>query len=119
TLIAPGSRVLLTARVRDCETGHVPSPPVDAAAESWRHEVVAFLDAHASRRGGLDDWSTSPVQEDPGAEAEYFARCRAWQATVYDGHFAGITWPSEYGGRGGAAWQQAIYREEEARYDVR
>ncbi len=93
-------------------------PVEDAAAESWRRQVVAFLDAHADRRGGVDDWSTSPVQEDPAGEAEYFARCRAWQATVYDGGFAGITWPEAHGGRGGAPWQQAIYREEEARYDV-
>jgi acyl-CoA dehydrogenase len=96
----------------------VTPPPIDGATESWRREVVAFLDAHATPRRGVDDWSTSAVQEDPAAEAEYFARCRAWQATVFDGGFAGITWPVEHGGRGGRAWQHAIYREEEARYDV-
>ncbi len=85
---------------------------------TWRGEVVAFLAAHARLRTGIDDWSTSPIHDTPDAEAAYFARCRAWQQTVFDGGFAGITWPVEYGGRGGRPWQQAVYREEEARYDV-
>ncbi len=89
---------------------------VDSAA--WRAEVVAFLDAHASLRRGPDDWSASPVHDDPVAEREYFERCRAWQRTLFDGGFAGITWPREYGGRGGAPWQQSVFREEEQRYDV-
>ena len=69
-------------------------------------------------RTGLDDWSTSPVHDSPAAEAEYFERGRQWQQTVFDAGSPGITWPREYGGRGGDAWQQAIFREEEARYDV-
>jgi acyl-CoA dehydrogenase len=89
-----------------------------AERDAWRREVVAFLDAHARLRAGIDDWSTSPFHASPEEEAEYFARCRVWQRTVFDAGFAGITWPVEFGGRGGAPWQQAIYREEEARYDV-
>ena len=87
-------------------------------AMAWRDAVVAFLSTHARLRTGIDDWSTSPIHDTPAAEAAYFARCRAWQQTVYDGGFAGITWPVEHGGRGGRPWQQAAYREEEARYDV-
>jgi acyl-CoA dehydrogenase len=87
-------------------------------AEQWRRQVVSFLDAHARSRTGVDDWSTSPIHASPQAEAQYFERCRSWQRSVFDGGFAGITWPVAYGGRGGQPWQQAIYREEEARYDV-
>jgi len=86
--------------------------------DAWRTEVRAFLDANARPRTGLDDWSASPVHDDPGAEAAYFERCRAWQRTVFDHGFAGITWPREYGGRAGTPWQQAVYRDEESRYDV-
>ncbi|MGH8977478.1 MAG: acyl-CoA dehydrogenase family protein [Acidimicrobiia bacterium] len=86
--------------------------------DAWRREVVAFLDANARLRTGIDDWSTSPIHASPEAEAEYFARCRSWQQTVFDAGFAGITWPVAFGGRGGAPWQQAIYREAEGRYDV-
>ena len=86
--------------------------------EAWRAEVVAFLDANARLRTGIGDWSATGMRADAAEEAEYFERCRAWQRTVYDGGFAGITWPVACGGRGGAPWQQAVYREEEARYDV-
>jgi alkylation response protein AidB-like acyl-CoA dehydrogenase len=95
-----------------------PGDPSDAAVPAWRAEVVAFLDAHARLRSGLDDWSASPVHDDSAAELEYFERCRAWQRTVFDGGYAGITWPGTYGGRDGAPWQHAVYQEEEARYDV-
>ena len=32
--------------------------------------------------------------------------------------FAGITWPKEWGGRGGTPMQQIIWNQEEAEYDV-
>lgn len=88
------------------------------AEGEWRAEVVAFLDGNARLRTGLGDWSATSVHDDPAEEHEYFERCRAWQQTVFDRGFAGITWSPEYGGRGGQSWQQAIYREEESRYDV-
>jgi alkylation response protein AidB-like acyl-CoA dehydrogenase len=96
----------------------VSDPEPTGEHEQWRAEVVAFLEGHASLRAGVYDWSASAVHDSPEAEAEYFQRCRAWQRTVFDGGFAGITWPREYGGRGGSPWQQAVYRAEEARYDV-
>ena len=30
----------------------------------------------------------------------------------------GIAWPKEFGGRGGAGWQQRIFNEEQSRFDV-
>ena len=56
--------------------------------------VVTFLRCPRSARAqgsttGRPPQSTPP----PTAEAAYFARCRAWQQTVYDGGWAGITWP--------------------------
>ena len=43
---------------------------------------------------------------------------KAWQRTLYDGGWAGITWPKAFGGRGGDAIQQAIFAQEQARFDV-
>ena len=37
---------------------------------------------------------------------------------LYDGGWAGITWPKEYGGRGGTGIQQAIFNEEQSQFDV-
>jgi alkylation response protein AidB-like acyl-CoA dehydrogenase len=43
---------------------------------------------------------------------------KAWQRRLYDGGWAGITWPTAYGGRGGTVTEAMIFREEEGRVDV-
>ncbi|MBW6434983.1 acyl-CoA dehydrogenase family protein [Actinoplanes hulinensis] len=60
---------------------------------AWRAEVRSFLERHP------------PVPE----------QARAWQATLYDAGFVGVTWPVEAGGRGGTPMQQAIVDQETAR----
>ena len=50
--------------------------------------------------------------------AEHIKRSRDWQHVLYEHGWAGITWPKEYGGRGGTAMQQAIFNEEQAQYGV-
>ena len=37
---------------------------------------------------------------------------RSWQRTLYDGGWAGISWPREYGGRGASLMQQVIFWQE-------
>jgi alkylation response protein AidB-like acyl-CoA dehydrogenase len=44
------------------------------------------------------------------------AFARKWQRQLYDGGWAGITWPKEYGGRGASIVEQLIYNEEYARF---
>jgi len=84
----------------------------------FRAAARAFLDAHASLRRGETDWSNGPRAHTPEAQREFFARCRAWQATLFDGGFAGIAWPRAFGGRGGTAWQSIVFEQEQARYDA-
>jgi alkylation response protein AidB-like acyl-CoA dehydrogenase len=47
--------------------------------------------------------------------AEYIEYLRAWQRKLYDGGWAGISWPKEFGGRGATLVEQAIFQEELAR----
>ena len=44
-----------------------------------------------------------------------FTFLRAWQKKVYEGGWAGVAWPKEYGGRGAARIEQVIFLEELAR----
>ncbi len=86
---------------------------------AFRAEARAWLDAHASPRSaqpasGRGRWR----DPSPEAQAEHVAACRAWQRTLYDGGWAGLTWPAAYGGRGGTAMQQVIFNQEQARFDV-
>ena len=46
---------------------------------------------------------------------EHFEFLRAWQRKVYDGGWAGISWPKEYGGRGASLMEQVLFTEEMAR----
>ncbi len=88
--------------------------PEEAA---FRAEARAWLDAHAIPRGHPDDFSlgmwTGAYDEDT-----YIARCQEWQRTLYDGGWAGITWPKEHGGRGGRPIEQVIFGQEQANYGV-
>jgi alkylation response protein AidB-like acyl-CoA dehydrogenase len=52
------------------------------------------------------------VSRDGGEQAAYM---RAWQRTLFEGGWAGISWPREYGGRGLSLIQQLIWYEEYAR----
>ena len=80
---------------------------------TFRAEVRAWLDAHAELR----DLSSPPSLKASHAEG-HVERCREWQRTLYDGGWAGVTWPAEYGGRGGTPNEARIFNEEQARYDV-
>jgi alkylation response protein AidB-like acyl-CoA dehydrogenase len=92
----------------------------DTADEAaFRKEVRAFLEAHAELKTGTDaDWSRGGISDDPAVEADYLARCRAWQRTLFDHGWAGITWPEEYGGRGGSPAESIIFNQEAQQFDV-
>jgi alkylation response protein AidB-like acyl-CoA dehydrogenase len=91
--------------------------PEEAA---FRREARAWLEANARPRTGDADFSrhyhTAVVDDE--AEAAHVRRCKQWQRTLYDGGWAGITWPKEYGGRGAAPIEAVIFNQEQARFDV-
>jgi alkylation response protein AidB-like acyl-CoA dehydrogenase len=81
--------------------------------EEWhfRDELRAWLAARKPEpwRGALDD---------PAARRAHFEHLRAWQRTLFEGGYAGVAWPREYGGRGASLIEQAIFLEELARADA-
>jgi alkylation response protein AidB-like acyl-CoA dehydrogenase len=78
---------------------------VRAAARRWLEANAKPLDPSAPRTGN-------------GDEAEHVRRCKEWQRTLYDGGWAGLTWPVEYGGRGASPIEAAIFNQEQARFEV-
>ncbi len=72
--------------------------------EAFRREARAWLEANkpaADERG-----------EEPRQRAEFDRR---WQRAMFDAGWAGINWPTEYGGRGASLMEQVIWYEEFAR----
>ncbi|HEX2576891.1 MAG TPA: acyl-CoA dehydrogenase family protein [Aquihabitans sp.] len=78
--------------------------PEEAA---FRREARAWLDEHAGSAAAL-----SVTRRDGEDEADFVERARPWQALLAEHGWAGITWPAEYGGRGGTPAQAAIFAEE-------
>lgn len=89
--------------------------PEEAA---FRAEARAWLEANAKRKSGQGDWSGGPSTHTVEAEDAYWANMKAWQRRKFDGGWAAITWPREFGGRGGSPIQAIIFGEELAAFDA-
>ena len=88
--------------------------PEEAA---FRAEVRAFLDKNAGRKSEAKNFHRGryiPEHNIP----ETVRAAKQWQAKKADAGFAGITWPRQWGGRGGTPVQQVIYGQEEQNYVV-
>ena len=84
--------------------------PEEAA---FRAEARTWLDQHATLKS---DSSRDALSK--AATEGHVERCEQWQRTLYDGGWAGITWPKEHGGRGGTGVESSIFNQEQGRYDV-
>jgi alkylation response protein AidB-like acyl-CoA dehydrogenase len=94
--------------------------PEDPTA-AFRARARAFLEVHARpRRADDDDFARFRFLGDPSpeADAEHVRRGKAWQRTLFDGGWAGIAWPREYGGLGGTPAEARAFAQEQARFDV-
>ena len=67
--------------------------------EAFRAEVRAWLLANVPRL-------------DPPDTREAFEEHRAWEHRLFEAGYAGLSWPSSYGGRGAGVVEQAIFDEE-------
>ena len=75
----------------------------------FRDQLRAWLETHAPKN--------SEHRRDESIE-QHFAFLRSWQKTLYDGGWAGISWPREYGGRGASLMQQVLFWQELARVNA-
>jgi alkylation response protein AidB-like acyl-CoA dehydrogenase len=102
-----------------------PPPPASVEGDTdedaaFRAEARAWLQANAQPRAADNEFSRRYASADnsPEADATHVRRCKEWQHTLFEGGWAGINVPSEYGGRGGTAKQSRIFAQEQARFDV-
>ncbi len=89
----------------------------DTAEEAaFRAEARQWLEANAPLRH--EGAARTGLPTDEAAQRRHVEWCRRWQRTLYDGGWAGITWPKAFGGRGGSSVEQMIFSQEEARFEV-
>lgn len=79
---------------------------------AFRAEARAWLESQAPPRSG--ELYRRTIADDPEAVVE----ARRWQRRLHDAGWAGITWPSEHGGRGGTLAEAAIFAQEQQRVEV-
>ncbi|MCW2723338.1 MAG: acyl-CoA dehydrogenase, partial [Frankiales bacterium] len=77
--------------------------------EEFRRELRAWLDTN------LPQEMREPAFWADKSDDEQFQIRRDWEAGKAKAGFAGIQWPTEYGGRGGTPTMKAIYDEEMAK----
>jgi len=82
--------------------------------------VQADATLRAAARAWLADHAPATREQLDAAttDRERFDASVGWQRALFDGGWAGITWPVEYGGRGGTARQASIFAEEQAQFRV-
>jgi alkylation response protein AidB-like acyl-CoA dehydrogenase len=76
------------------------------AEQTFRARVREWL--HANLPAG---WGT-PGHPRPRTPAEKVAFARRWQRTLYDGGWAGLSWPKAYGGRALSPLEHMLFHEE-------
>ena len=79
------------------EVEHTEDTPEQAA---FRAEARAFVRSHLPPRRDANPWALNFTSDESEARA-HFETGRAWQRLLFDNGFAGLTYPREYGGRGG------------------
>jgi alkylation response protein AidB-like acyl-CoA dehydrogenase len=79
--------------------------------EAFRTELRSWLAANIP-----DDIRMEHAAKLP--EPERVRRLRQWQAKLAEARWVGITWPTEYGGRGASIPEQIAYVEEMARAEA-
>ena len=77
----------------------------------FRAEARAFLEKHLEPKG------STPLRQRVTGE-EFMARAKQWQKVKAENRFAQITWPKEWGGRGGTSMQSVIWGQEESKFDA-
>ena len=82
-----------------------------ASEQKFRDELRAWLKANLPAK-------SSQAVKNASSAHEYHAYLKAWQRKLYDGGYAGINWPKEFGGRGASFIEQAIFQEELALADA-
>jgi alkylation response protein AidB-like acyl-CoA dehydrogenase len=85
---------------------------------TFRSEARAWLEAHAELKRDDRVLSMSLTDAHSAAEDEHVRSAKAWQRTLFDGGWAALTWPKEYGGRSATPIQQIIFNQEQARFEV-
>jgi alkylation response protein AidB-like acyl-CoA dehydrogenase len=82
---------------------------LSAEEKQFRDELRSWLEANVPK--DWSEWREKPIEGS-------FPYLKAWQRKLYEGGWAAVSWPKEYGGRGASLMQQSIFWEEMSRVEA-
>ena len=82
---------------------------LNSAEAAFQRDVREWL------RANLPEGWGAPGYHKPEEPADKVAFARRWQRRLYDGGWAGLHWPREYGGRGATPIERFLFAEEYTR----
>jgi alkylation response protein AidB-like acyl-CoA dehydrogenase len=90
------------------------------SVESFRERAAAWIPNHLPKIGatGNDNPVTRRLVEQGADPDDELLRSKALQGIIYDGGFAGVAYPKEYGGQGLTAAHMAAFNAECRGYDL-
>jgi len=83
--------------------------------DTFRRQARAWIAANLDRREGANGQINAQLEDRSAAD---IARARVLQRRLFDGGYAGISFPRECGGRGLSATHEQVFREEAAGYEL-
>jgi hypothetical protein len=99
-----------TERAIENEEGGVPED-----GERFQRRARAWLEENAPRYGWVSEERGRRRDED---EKETLRRAKECQALLFDNGFAGLSWPTEYGGQGLGIREQIAFNVASLDYDL-
>ena len=84
---------------------------------AFRREARAWIDANAPTEL-LPQLQASTFGKSAFEPEALLRHAKAWQRKKYDGGWACLHWPKEYGGRGASPIERVIWLQEEGIYSV-
>ena len=78
----------------------------------FRKEVFSWLSDNAELKDGSKDSLPAMSEEDA------LVRAKEWQAKLYEGGWACLHWPQEYGGRGSTPIERVIWGQEVSKFKI-
>jgi alkylation response protein AidB-like acyl-CoA dehydrogenase len=79
--------------------------------ETYRMEVRGWLEANQPP-------PLRPEEKERADENFLWERLKLWHKKLYDGGWAGLTWPKQFGGRGATFVEQVIFQQELGRLNL-
>ena len=92
--------------------------PTDTEVQEYREQARAWLEGNTEPSEDQGPFPVIHWMTTRESELEHYQHTGAMRQKLHAAGYAAWTFPTEYGGQGGEAWQQSVFAEEAADRDI-